>query len=148
MTDAGPLHQQPDHLARDEERGDRGHRPRDERDDQRAAQRLEVLDDRHALLFDGRGLAWRPLKDPVQEGHEKASALAGLGGVRRLVVEAAGGADGAGASGFASTDALTSLVSSVVAFLNSRIALPTAPPSSGRRPGPKMISTISSSATI
>ena len=46
------------------------------------------------------------------------------------------------------TDEVTSLVSSEVAFRNSRIALPAAEPSSGKRPGPKMISTITRRATI
>ena len=52
---------------------------------------------------------------------------------------AAGGAGGAG--GVACAAEVTSFVSSVVALRNSRIALPTAPPSSGSRPGPKMIKT-------
>jgi hypothetical protein len=46
------------------------------------------------------------------------------------------------------TDEVTSFVSSEVALRNSRIALPAAEPSSGKRPGPKMISTITSRATI
>src|SRR5258708_16390643 len=54
---------------------------------------------------------------------------------------------GDGGSGLAWAAVVTSLVSSVVALPNSRIAFPTAPPSSGRRPGPQMIRTTISSMT-
>lgn len=53
-----------------------------------------------------------------------------------------------GSAGFCVAADVTSLVSSLVALRNSRIAFPTAPPSSGKRPGPKTIKTITSSATI
>src|SRR4029077_17555687 len=59
------------------------------------------------------------------------------GAVSAVTTGAAGGA----AAGVAVAADVTSLVSSVVALRNSRIALPTAPPSSGSRPGPKMMST-------
>jgi hypothetical protein len=51
-------------------------------------------------------------------------------------------------SDFDSADDLTSLVSSLVAFLNSRIAFPTALPSSGSRLGPNTMSTMIRMAAI
>jgi len=75
-----------------------------------------------------------------------AAAAASL----ELTAEAAGGATGAagGAAGVVCTDDDTLSLSSEVAFRNSRIALPAAEPSSGSRPGPKMMSTITRMATI
>ncbi len=60
-----------------------------------------------------------------------------------LTVGAAGGA-----AGVVCTDDDTLSLSSEVALRNSRIALPAAEPSSGNRPGPKMMSTITRMATI
>ncbi len=56
-------------------------------------------------------------------------------------------AGGVWACGRAWAAAVTSLVRSLVALRNSRMALPAAEPSSGRRPGPKMIRTITSATT-
>jgi hypothetical protein len=64
---------------------------------------------------------------------------------------------GAGAAGGVATgwggvagcvEWVTSLVSSEVALRNSRMALPIAPPSSGKRPGPKTMSTTTTMAMI
>src|SRR5216684_4166391 len=54
----------------------------------------------------------------------------------------------AGSSGLACAALVISLVMSLVALRNSFMALPTAPPSSGRRPGPKMIKTTTRRRTM
>src|SRR5439155_17000898 len=59
--------------SRDEERHHRGDRPGSERNDQHAAQRLEVLDDRHPLLLhEHRGAPRHALEDPIQKGERPA----------------------------------------------------------------------------
>src|SRR5438105_15767426 len=65
VADPGALDQEADDLARDEERDDRRHRPRAHGDHQGAAERLEMLDDRHPLLLDRSSASRSALKDPV-----------------------------------------------------------------------------------
>src|SRR2546426_9104364 len=63
--DPRPMDQILDHPARHEEGSDSGQGPRGERDDERPAQGLEVLDDRHTLLLGRIGRARGTPKDPV-----------------------------------------------------------------------------------
>ena len=69
LRDPRPRHERSDHLAGDEESRNRRHPPRGDGDDQYPAQRLEVLDHRHALLFDRDGRPGRATQHPVQQGH-------------------------------------------------------------------------------
>jgi len=69
VADAGSRDEERDHVRRDEKGPDCGEAPRDQADDERAAQRLEVLDHRHALFLDGRAGPGRSLKNPAQKRH-------------------------------------------------------------------------------
>ena len=60
------LDEQVKHVAGDEEGNDGRDSPSAEADDQRAAERLEVLDDRHAIfVLDDHRRARTALKNPV-----------------------------------------------------------------------------------
>src|SRR5258708_16926730 len=147
-----------DHPPGDKPGGDGRHAPRDHHDDKGAQQGLEVMDVGHPILLGRRRrTAGSASKNPVEEGHrgtrrqflveEAGSVVLAAPSPVVAVVEAAGVGLAGGAAGVEGAAVMLS-VHSEGALRDSRIALPAAEPSSGSRPGPKMISTTTRMATI